>query len=70
MTLGWPDGLIVVQSLGSSVPSNPGKIVNVELLGTGAKVRWKQHPESLQVELPLDLKPPVDFAAALKVTLA
>ena len=70
MTLGWPDGAIVVESLGSSVPTDPDKIGKVELLGTNAEVKWKQQPESLDVTLPLDFKPPVDFAAALKITLA
>jgi len=68
--LGWPAAPAVIQSLGLSAPTQPGKIVKVELLGTDATVKWKQLPESLQVELPADYKPPVDFAAALKVTLA
>jgi hypothetical protein len=33
-------------------------------------VNWKQLPDGLRVELPKQYRPAVDYAAALKVTLA
>jgi alpha-L-fucosidase len=68
--LGWPAGEIVIQSLGLSNATQPGKIAHVELIGTGEKLRWRQGSDALRVTLPAQYKPPVDFAAALKVSLA
>jgi len=70
IALGWPAEPIVVQALGSSAATNPGRIANVELIGSGAKLRWNQSAESLRVELPREYTPAADYAAALKVTLA
>ena len=69
MVLGWPTDPIVVQSLGLSAPTSPGKVARVELLGTGSRVRWKQDADALRVDLPKQCRPAVDYAAALKVTL-
>ena len=49
--------------------TQPGKIAQVELIGTGERLNWKQTGESLRVELPRQYRPAVDYAAALKVTL-
>ncbi|MGD0712541.1 MAG: alpha-L-fucosidase C-terminal domain-containing protein [Bacteroidales bacterium] len=70
LVLGWPTEPIVVQSLGSSAPTQPGKVARVELLGTGDRVNWRQHADGLRVELPKQYQPSVNYAAALKVTLA
>jgi alpha-L-fucosidase len=68
--LGWPAGEIAIQSLGLSNATQPGKIVNAELIGTGEKLRWRQGADALRVTLPTRYKPAVDFASALKVSLA
>jgi hypothetical protein len=68
--LGWLADAIVVQSLGSSAATQPGKEVKVELLRSLLRLNWKQHAHGLQVELPKRYRPNVDYAAALKVTLA
>jgi alpha-L-fucosidase len=70
LVLGWPTEAIDVQSLGSSAATRPGKVARVELLGTGDTVNWKQNADGLRVELPKQYRPAVDYAAALKVTLA
>ncbi|HEY6446188.1 MAG TPA: alpha-L-fucosidase [Acidobacteriaceae bacterium] len=69
MVLGWPSGEIAIESLGTSNAAQPGKVANVELIGTGERLRWKQGPDALRVTLPAQYKPAVDFAAALKVLL-
>jgi alpha-L-fucosidase len=69
IALGWPAEPIVVQALGSSAATSPGRIANVELIGSGAKLRWNQSAEGLRVELPREYTPAADYAAALKVTL-
>jgi alpha-L-fucosidase len=70
ITLGWPISEIVIQSLGTSSPTQPGKIDNVQLLGSNENLRWKQTPQALRLELPKQYRPANDFAAALKVSLA
>jgi alpha-L-fucosidase len=69
IVLGWPGDPIVVQSLGLSASTQPGKIARVELIGTSERVNWKQTGEGLHVELPRQYRPAVDYAAALKVTV-
>ncbi len=70
LALGWPTEPLVVQSLGSAAPTQPGKVTAVELLGTGEKVSWKQTADGLRVELPNQYQPKVDYAAALKIRLS
>jgi alpha-L-fucosidase len=69
LVLGWPMETIVVQSLGLSAPTSPGKVARVQLLGTGSSVDWKQDGDALRVDLPRQYHPAVDYAAALKVIL-
>lgn len=69
IALGWPAAEFVVQSLGTAAATQPGKILRVELLGTGEKLRWRQAAEGLRVTLPANYKPAVDFASSLKVTV-
>ena len=67
--LGWPEGKrFQVKSLGTASQFRPGKVANVELLGSVDKLEWSQSAESLTVEKP-SVKP-CDFACALKVVLA
>jgi alpha-L-fucosidase len=70
LVLGWPAEAIVIQSLGLSAATQPGKVAKVELLGTEEKVNWQQNAGGLRVELPKQYRPKVDYAAALKVTMA
>jgi alpha-L-fucosidase len=69
LALGWPPEPILVKALGTSAPTNPGKIARVELIGTDERLKWRQSPEGLRVELPNQYRPAVDYAAAFKVTL-
>ena len=70
LALGWPTSEFTIQSLGTSNATQPGKIEHVELLGTGERVHWKQSADALRVALPASYKPTVDFAAALKISMA
>ena len=70
IVLGWPSDRVIIQSFGTSATIHPGKIAHVELLGTDEKLTWRQTTESLSVELPKQYRPPIDFAAALKISLA
>ena len=69
MMLGWPAEAFLIQSLGTSATTQPGKVSRVELLGTGAKLNWKQQPDGLRIELPKDYQAAADYAAALRVTI-
>ncbi len=70
IALGWPSEAILIQSLGWSATTNPGKVGHVQLIGTDAKLEWAQGPQALRLVLPKGYKPAVDYAAALKVVLA
>jgi alpha-L-fucosidase len=69
IVLGWPDGdSFVINNLGTASSSQPGRVQNVELLGSHEKIKWKQAAGSLTVKKPAEK--PCDFAYALKVSLA
>ena len=70
IALGWPAGAFVIESLGLSAATQPGKIVNVQLLGSGEKLTWEQTAAGLRVELPWQESPAMDYAVALKLALA
>ncbi len=67
--LGWPEEeSFVVKSLGTGASAQPGRVLNVELLGCNEKLTWNQSDESLTVRKPA--AKPCEFAYALKVSLA
>ena len=68
IVLGWPDGDFVVNNLGTDSTTQPGKIENLELLGSHAKLDWNQSAKFLTVKKPTEK--PCDFACAFKVSLA
>ncbi|HUY93819.1 MAG TPA: alpha-L-fucosidase [Terracidiphilus sp.] len=68
--LGWPEGEALIKSLGTANQAQPGKILHVEIMGATGKLKWKQTPEALRVELPSQLNPAGAYGAALKVSLA
>ena len=70
MPWGRPAGEFVIQSLGATRSTKPGKIEHVELLGTGENLKWKQIKDGLRVQLPRQYRPATDSAAALKVSPA
>lgn len=66
--MGAPSGEVAIQPLGSHSPQDPGKILDVRLLGRQDKLHWKQDKDALKVRVP-----PVglsDIGITLKVTLA
>ena len=70
IALGWPGDAFVIESLGSSAATQPGKIVNVQMLGSGERLTWEQKASGLSVQLPWQESPTMDYAVALKVFLA
>jgi alpha-L-fucosidase len=68
--LGWPAGPFTINALGLEANTQPGRVLNVELLGTQAKLRWKQKSNGLTIEPPTSYHPAVDLAAAFKITIA
>ena len=69
IALGWPEGEFVIGSLGAAAQTAPGRILAVELLGTGRAVEWTQNDDGLHVTLPKEYRPVADYAAALRVRL-
>lgn len=69
IVLGWPtEESFQVKSFGASSSLQPGKVGQVELLGSVESLKWNQTNESLTVQKP-SVKP-CDFAYALKIGLA
>lgn len=66
--LGWPEKEAVVDALGLASPQMPGKILNVELLGSKGRVNWKQDDGALKVEMPAEKISEVGIT--LKVSMA
>jgi alpha-L-fucosidase len=69
IALGWPSEPFVVEALGTSSATDPGKILKVQLLGTDRKVNWKQDPAGLSIQLPSEYRAENDYAAALKISV-
>lgn len=65
--MGWPEKEAVIRGLGLKSSFEPGKVVNVELLGHG-KVEWRQEDSGLRVTMPAAR--PCDYAVGLKVMRA
>jgi alpha-L-fucosidase len=68
VVMGWPGNETTVQALGTASPQQPGKILNVELLGHQDRLSWAHQPAGLRVQLPAER--PCDYAVTLKVTFA
>ena len=68
--LGWPEGDAPIVSLGTGAKSSPGKIAHVELIGSGAKLKWRQAGDALHVTLPAQFNPACQYGAALKIALS
>jgi alpha-L-fucosidase len=66
--MGTPAGDLVIKPLGTGSPQEPGKILNVQLLGYQDKLHWKQDKQSLQVKMPAAHLS--DIGVTFKVTLA
>jgi alpha-L-fucosidase len=69
IALGWPEEEMRLTSLGTGAATKPGKVAHVELLGSGARLVWRQDASGLHVRLPRG-RPKTDYAAALKIHLA
>lgn len=67
--LGVPSGAFIIQALGTSRSTNPGKIQHVQLLGTNQTLAWRQSESGLHVEMPSTFHPATDFAIALKISV-
>jgi alpha-L-fucosidase len=65
---GWPDGLAVIQSLGTNSPQNPAKITSARLLGRDQNLKFTQDASGLKVPLPADRPPTADIGITLKLT--
>jgi alpha-L-fucosidase len=52
IVLGWPEGNMVIKSLGAASAVRPGKVENVEMFGYEQKLAWTRSAESLTVKKP------------------
>ncbi|MDC0584311.1 alpha-L-fucosidase [Bacteroidales bacterium] len=65
IVLDWPDEALEIKSFGSDGKLYPGEIKNISLIGSNAKLEWKQNRQNLTVTFPKEK--PCDFAYVLKV---
>jgi alpha-L-fucosidase len=66
--MGIPTGEFIIKPLAADSPQQPGKVLNVQLLGYQDKLHWKQDNHGLKVRVPAAKLS--DMGIALKVTLA
>jgi alpha-L-fucosidase len=66
--MGTPAGELLIPPLATNSPQDPGKILNVQLLGYQDKLHWKQDKEGLKVRVPAASMS--DIGVTFKVTLA
>ena len=66
--MGRPEQAAVVAALGLASPQQPGKILNVELLGHKGALEWKQGDAALKVRMPAEKLS--EIGITLKVDLA
>ena len=66
--MGWPQVEATVKAFGLASPQEPGKILNVELLGHKGALDWKQDDAALKVKMPAEKLSEVGIT--LKVQLA
>ncbi len=64
--MGWPEGRCVVEPLATTGPHGVGKISNVELLGSHAKIPFTHDQQGLTIQPPAER--PCDHAVVFKVT--
>jgi alpha-L-fucosidase len=65
--LGWPEGVWRIRSLGAASALCRAPLVDVELLGSDAKLTWSQSRDELTIEPPAE--PPCAHAYTLKIKL-
>ena len=66
ITFAWPeDGTVVVENLKAGSKHYPGKIKNVSLLGSKAKLDWKRTSKGLEIKVPA--VKPCEYAYGFRV---
>jgi alpha-L-fucosidase len=65
--MAWPGRRAAIKALGKNSKTAPDKISNVSLLGSDAKLTWRQGPDALTVNMPAEK--PGDIAYTLKITV-
>jgi alpha-L-fucosidase len=64
---GWPDGELVIRSLGTASPQAPSKAQDVRLLGRNEALKFTQDESGLRVTLPADKPATADIGVTLRV---
>ncbi len=64
--MAWPEQEAKIKALGRNSKTAPARISSVSLLGSDARVKWRQDPDALVVEMPGEK--PCGIAYALKIT--
>jgi alpha-L-fucosidase len=66
---GWPGREVLLKSFSAAAPQEPGKVLNIRMLGTGKQLTFSQENAGLRVALP-DEKPAIaDIGFTLEMTM-
>lgn len=68
IVLGWPEEDIEIKSFGRVSSLKPGKIANVEMLGSEEKLNWSQKANTLLIKKPYFK--PCDYACICKIIMS
>ena len=66
MTVPKPGETVTIKSCGTNAKLLEKPVTSVSLLGSGARLEWKQLPEGLAVQCPAEM--PFQFSAVFKIT--
>jgi alpha-L-fucosidase len=66
IALAWPNQSWTIKALGTASEQAPGRVAEVELLGSAAPLSWSQDQAGLTVTAPAE--PPCQHAYTLKIT--
>ncbi len=67
---GWPTSTLVIESLATNSPQQPGKPLDVRLLGRDEPLRFTQDTTALRITLPPTPTPASDLGIALRIRFA
>lgn len=70
LAMGWPTRELIIRALATNSPQDPGKALDVRLLGRDEPLRFTQDTTGLRITLPTTPTPASDLGIALRINFA
>jgi alpha-L-fucosidase len=67
---GWPAADLTIRALATNSPQQPGRALDVRLLGRDEPLRFTQDTTGLHITLPTTKPPTADIGIALRINFA